>query len=52
MWIKILVQLLGISISHGWIHDAKIIATDLIKNKINLPVNYFYVQFVNVYDQK
>lgn len=52
MWIHILVQLLGISISYSWIHDAKIIGTELIKNKINLPVKYFYVQFVNVYDQK
>ncbi|KAL7039519.1 hypothetical protein ACKWTF_000009 [Chironomus riparius] len=49
MWKLLLICLLRISITYCWVHDGLIIETDLIKNNINLPVNYFYVQFLNIY---
>jgi hypothetical protein len=49
---KILIFLVQISVSLSWVHDGKTIGIGLIKNSVNLPVNYFYVQLINIYGQK
>ncbi|KAG5674713.1 hypothetical protein PVAND_004665 [Polypedilum vanderplanki] len=46
--IKLLIILIKLTSTLCWIHDAKVIDADLIENNI-LPVNYFFVQFNNVY---
>ncbi|XP_070504278.1 protein O-glucosyltransferase 2-like [Chironomus tepperi] len=51
MWKLILINILRISLTHSWIHDGKIIGTEIIRNGINLPVSYFFVQFQNIYGQ-
>lgn len=51
MWLSYLLLTLGFSHSTCWIHDATIIGSDLIQNSV-LPVNYFYVQLIDVYGRK
>lgn len=51
MWLSYWFLVLGISTSTCWIHDAKVIGIDLVRESI-LPVNYFFVQLVDVYGRK
>lgn len=41
----------SINVSTCWIHDAKVIGFDLVSQSV-LPVNYFFVQLVDVYGRK
>ena len=51
MWLRYLLLILGFSISTCWIHDARIIGFNLMEENV-LPVNYFYVQLIDVYGRK
>lgn len=51
MELSYLLFVFGLSLASCWIHDVKIIGFDLVQHSV-LPVNYFFVQLVDVYGRK
>lgn len=51
MWLIYLSIIFGLSTLNCWVHDGKVNGIELIAQSV-LPVNYFYVQLVDVYGRK
>lgn len=51
MWFKYFILISAISLTTCWIHDVNVIGLELVLKSV-LPVNYFFVQLLDIYGQK